>query len=312
MLAKLEEFDIPPFLLHWVTDFLSSRSQRVKLGDILSSELEIWGTVPQGTKLGVLLFLLMINDLRTEVPTYKYVDDTTLYRVSNDPCDTKLQDSVNTVVAWSKSNYMKLNTTKTKEMLITFSRPPPKVPSITVEGVPLERVDCVTLLGVKLSADLTWHSHVQYIISKAQSRLFSLNLLRRAKVAPKDIVQVYCSKVRPVIEYAAPVWHSSLSKELSDNLEDLQIRALRIAYPMLSYEQSLLESGLPSLSERRTSLCKMFFDKIQNPQDKLHRILPEKKDNPQNTRSGRKYPLPKTHTKRYKDSFLPFALYNLQ
>ena len=254
----------------------------------------------------------MINDLRTEVPTYKYVDDTTLYRVTNNPSDTLLQDSVNQVVSWSKSNCMKLNTAKTKEMLISFSRPPPTVPRITVEGVPLERVDCVTLLGVKLSADLTWHNHVQHIISKAQSRLFSLNILRRAKVSSKDIIQIYCSKVRPVIEYAAPVWHSGLSKELSDNLEDIQIRALKIAHPMLSYEEALVQSDLPTLRCRRTSLCRIFFGKMQNPEDKSHRLLPHKKENHRNTRSGTTYPLPKTFTKRYKDSFLPYALYKLQ
>ena len=197
-------------------------------------------------------------------------------------------------------------------MLISFSRSPLSVPRITVAGEPLERVDCVTLLGVKLSSDLTWHNHIHHIISKAQSRLFSLNILRRAKVSPKDIIQIYCSKVRPVIEYAAPVWHSGLSKELSDNLEDIQIRAHKIAYPMLSYEEALAQSDLPTLKCRRTSLCRIFFCKMQNPEDKSHKLLPQKKENARNTRSGGTYPLPKAFTKRYKDSFLPYALFNLQ
>ena len=87
LIEKLKGYNIPPFLLWWITDFLSDRSQSVKLGDTASSRLQIWGTVPQGTKLGVLLFLLMINDLKTDVPTYKYVDDTTLHRITNDPSD---------------------------------------------------------------------------------------------------------------------------------------------------------------------------------------------------------------------------------
>ena len=98
----------------------------------------------------------------------------------------------------------------------------------------------------------------------------------------------------------------------TDLLEDIQIGALKIAYPMLSYGDALAMSGLPTLSSSRISLCRMFFNNIQNPDDKLQRILPKKKDNPQNMRSRIKYPLPKTCTKRYKDSFLPFALYNLQ
>jgi hypothetical protein len=207
---------------------------------------------------------------------------------------------------------MKLNTTKTKEMLISFSRPVPDVPHITVDGCPLERVECVTLLGVKLSCDLSWHAHVQHIVKKAQSRLFCLNMLRRAKVSAKDIIQIYCSRVRPILEYASPVWHSGLSNELSDSIEDLQIRACRIAFPSSAYEEALEAAGMPTLKERRVQLCKAFFENIQSPKDNLYRILPPKKDTPRNTRSGQKYPLPKTNTKRYKDSFLPYALYNFQ
>ena len=100
---------------------------------------------------------------------------------------------------------MRINASKTKEMLISFSRPPPVVPKVTVDGSPLERVECVTLLGVKLSCDLSWHAHVEHIVKKANSRLYNLNMLRRAKMSPQDIVNIYCSKVRPVVEYAAPV-----------------------------------------------------------------------------------------------------------
>ena len=78
------------FLLHWIADFLSDWTQRVKLDDVFSRKFQIWGTVPQDTKLGVLLLLLMINDLRTVVPMYKFVDDTILYRISNDVNDTLL------------------------------------------------------------------------------------------------------------------------------------------------------------------------------------------------------------------------------
>jgi hypothetical protein len=61
---KLTSMNVPPIITNWIAAFLHNRKQRVKIGPITSSWLQMNGGVPQGLKLGVALFICMINDLK--------------------------------------------------------------------------------------------------------------------------------------------------------------------------------------------------------------------------------------------------------
>ena len=78
LIQKILSLSIPRGVAQWVINFLTSCKQRIKLSSSCNSNWELMPAgVPQGTKLGPWLFLLMINDLRIPgVPTWKYVDDT--------------------------------------------------------------------------------------------------------------------------------------------------------------------------------------------------------------------------------------------
>ena len=69
-----------------------------------------------------------------------------------------------------------------------------------------------------------------------------------------QLVQLYCSIVRSVLEYACPVW-AALPKYLEDAVEPVQKRALRIVLPNCHYGDALIQSGITGLSQRREEAC---------------------------------------------------------
>jgi hypothetical protein len=110
LLEKLSNFNVPPppILLNWCANFLEHRYFRVKMGKIKPDWNEINAGVPQGTILDPLFFLIMINDLTTTLPLYKYVDDCTAYEVVSRPTNyTMVQTDLNIVNTWTEANNMR-------------------------------------------------------------------------------------------------------------------------------------------------------------------------------------------------------------
>ena len=66
------------------------------------------------------------------------------------------------------------------------------------------------------------------VTTKASKRLWFLKKLKRAGEPQSDLVNYYKAVIRPVMEYASPVWHSSLTSEQSKTLEAVQRRACQI------------------------------------------------------------------------------------
>ena len=54
--------------------------------------------------------------------------------------------------------------------------------------------------------ELKWNCHVDYIIKKACKKLYPLRVLRRARVSQPNILRIYLSSVRPVLEYAGRIY----------------------------------------------------------------------------------------------------------
>jgi hypothetical protein len=90
-----------------------------------------------------------------------------------------------------------------------------------------------------------------------------------------ELVLFYNTCIRPILEYARPVFHNSLFNYLSSDLEMIQKRALRIIHPWIAYTDALSLTGLQRLSNRREKITnKLFQDIMMDENHKLHGFLP--------------------------------------
>ena len=158
---------------------------------------------------------------------------------------------------------MRLKPKKCKVMDINFLQYQPGPPApITIKSCPVHEVQTYKLLGVHVSHDLSWNTHVEHIVTKACKRLYALRLLRKSGVACADLVSIYCALVRSVLEYAAPVW-AALPLYLDNLIESVQRKALRIMFPAVDYNSALYQSGLKTLNERRKEICTNFLSHVR-------------------------------------------------
>ena len=313
LVEKISEYTIPRRIICWIVDFLMDRKQRVKLSNDCYSE---WGAVPagvpQGTKLGPWLFIIMINGLNVEnVDLWKYVDDSSLVENVAKGETSCMQKYADEFSLKASVDGFQLNETKCKELRINFSNYPVQFEPITINGKEIEVVPSARVLGLKISSDLKWNPHIEDICKKVASRLYFLRQLKRAQLTAKDMLLFYITCIRPTIEYACQVFHTGLPQYLSDDLESLQKRALRIIYPDFSYNEALNALDLTTLFERRQILNdRLFKEIVEDSSHKLNNLLPSRNSCTANLRKRRLFQLPICKTNRFKNTFIPYNLYN--
>ena len=98
---KLLALDMLVGVSFWIIDFLTDRTQRVKLGeDCLSEWRNVPAGVPQGTKLGPWVFILIIDDINSSnTELWKYVDDTAIAECVDKKEDSRIQSDVEELIA---------------------------------------------------------------------------------------------------------------------------------------------------------------------------------------------------------------------
>ena len=183
-------------VVKWICSFPPQRRQAVKLDGLLSEWATVHAGVPQGTKLGPVLFLVMVNDLACRSSYWKYVDDITISEVVPHGSPSTIQDDLDSITAWAEENCMNLNPKKCKEMRLSFLAKDLDVLQLTVNDTYLEKVSVHKVLVITLCDNLKWGRNTKEIVDKACKRLYLLRVLKRAGVPPDHLITIYCALVR--------------------------------------------------------------------------------------------------------------------
>ena len=228
LLLKLECLGIKGDLLRWLKYFLTKRYQRVIINGSFSNWLPVLSGVPQRSVLGPLLFLLYIDDIYQSIShssVLMFADDIALYKeiVSSSDQDM-LQADLSKVFEWSRKWQLNLNPSKCETICISYKRSPPPA-SYRLNNHLLSTKSVVRYLGVFINSHLKWSDHIKYTAAKANR---SLNILRHSLYTCPSSVKavVYKCIVRPILEYASPVWYLHSSGDIKQ-LENVQCRAAR-------------------------------------------------------------------------------------
>lgn len=274
----------------------------------VSCDLTISCGVPQGTKLGPVLFLILVNDMLNDYNArWKYVDDLSILEVRKLNKISNIQTQIDALNSWCTQNDMKLNPDKSCVLNISFAKQHANFPDLHINDSILKSVDHMKILGLDIQSDLKWGNSVSDMVSRGSRRMYILCRLKKCNFSISDLSYIYCAYIRPVLEYATPVWTSSLTDQQSNDLERVQKRACRIILGGYdSYTYALQTLNIISLADRRNELLEAFSLKLMT--SLRHRdFLPQPRSvvTRRQLRNSTTLDFPLCRTSRYYNSAIP-------
>lgn len=281
LFRKLKAANVPYFILSWIRAFLTDRKFRVKIGDSLSDLFDVNFGVPQGSKLGPLLFAFFIADLVTSCETpgvilKLFADDLKALSANLHLRNPPLYQFLRKLEVWVDENELEIAINKCN-VLHCVPKKNSKI-SYFFKGVKLpNNQNSIRDLGLIVSHDLTWGEHIKTITKKALTRSFLLFKGLRS-TSPKLLYHMYTTYVRPLVEFSTPVFNPT-EKNLIYKLEKVQRVAIRNIFyrckalrefsnepyeAMLIRLGSLLNTKIETLENRRNKYDLSFLNDYLN------------------------------------------------
>ena len=266
LLAKLGQIGVEGSFLNLMRSYLTGRKQVVVVDGVKSDTLDVKAGVPQGSRLGPLLFIIYMNDIIYDIESdiLIFADDTSLMATGKDPAETaaQLNRDLIKISLWAKKWKICFNAKKSKDIIFSnryLNNSPPLIFGDTF----IDRVNSHKHLGLILTSSLDWSAQVNEVCLKANRKL---SVLRSVKLLNRQTLDLlFKLTVRSVIDYGLPVYYKCLKITDVARLENIQYKAGKLvtgAYHFTSKEKLNLELGWETIMQRGNFLSLNIFQKI--------------------------------------------------
>ena len=174
LLQKLNQYGIRGVANNWFNSYLSNRTQFVSINGFQSKTKNISIGVPQGSVLGLLLFLIYISDLNVAINyaiIHHFADDTNLLITGKSLKTIKKHTNIDfkLLCNWLKANKNSLNSSKTEAIL--FRHPNKNIDydlKLKIAGKRIFLTNSVKYLGIHLDPHLHWKYHIHELSIKLE------------------------------------------------------------------------------------------------------------------------------------------------
>ena len=184
-------FGVTGTALKWFNSYLESRSQRVKIDNVLSDKSELRFGVPQGSRAGPILYSVYASTLSNVIDNNNsvmgYADDHALYSTSSTDTESVSRSLANIelclekVGVWMVENRLKMNHEKTEFIAFgsSHTKEQSQVESITVGNDPVEISSHVKYLGIWLDSTLNMKKHISEKCRIVSLKLYNIKKIRK-------------------------------------------------------------------------------------------------------------------------------------
>ncbi|GBL90828.1 putative RNA-directed DNA polymerase from transposon X-element [Araneus ventricosus] len=274
ILSDLYAFGLRGNLPIFIRNFLRLRKFRVRVGFEFSDSYIQEEGVPQGSVLSVSLFIIKINNILHQLPSFVkghlYVDDLYISCTGNHISfiEQQLQTAVQKIKHWSDFNGFNFSASKSSGVHFCRKRGLHLDPEIEMDGRIIQIENQVRFLGILFDRKLTFLSHVKCLRKRCERALNILKVLSNTSWGADrlSLQRIYRATILSKLDYGSAIYGSARNSVLK-KLDPINHSALRLcsgAFRTSPTSSLYVDCYEPPLEIRRQMLSLHYYLRISS------------------------------------------------